>query len=146
MLMAKIALALVGVIVVGLALEVARMEWGVPITMVDLIFFPLLVVTFFNVLKGLFRKIYSKSPTTEGEIKKLSISLLFFSTIAIPFGAWSVWHVWSGTMGVFDYFPGGRGAAHGYTLISLGFMFLIMWVRVLFVMASNLVAHKRNDD
>lgn len=144
--MAIFAIFIVVVFLVGMIMELARVEWGVPITIVDFVFCTASAAMCFFILKGLFRKRHTISFSTKREMSKLLRSFFVFSAMAIPFGAWSVWNVWAGTVGAFDYFSGVRGAIHGYTIISLGFLFMIMWVRVLFTIISGLAANKRNDD
>ena len=129
MILMKFFLVILGLLVVSLILELVRINCGVPVTLMDFIFLLMIFFMCFFMVRSFFIRGEKKNYAAGMSSKKLLKSLFIFSFVAIPFGVWSVWGVWTGKVGAFYYFSGGgRGAVHGYTLISLGFLFLIMWV------------------
>ncbi|MDT8893297.1 hypothetical protein RSO41_01405 [Halomonas sp. I1] len=149
--MARILLVFLGCVmgflVISLPLEVARVKWGVPITILDLIFSPSSAAACFFVVKGIYKKRCSLPVDMEGGVKKKVISFLVFSALVIPFGVWVVWGAWSGNIEAFDYYSSvHRGAVHGYTLILMGPVLLMIWVLMGFQMVSNMLTNKRSDN
>lgn len=143
MVLLKFFMLVVVVLAISFFLEFARVEYGVPVTLMDLIFLVAIFLMCFYILRSFFPKSDKENYAVGISTKKLLKYLFFFSFIAIPFGFWSVWGIWAGKVGPFDYFSGGsRGAVHGYTLISLGLLFLIMWACVFFKIIRKLLIKK----
>lgn len=109
----------------GLTLDLIRIEYKIPITLIDLILFPISITILFFFFKWLISKKNDNFYLVETSLKVLLFNFLVFSVIVIPLG---IWTIWAGMIDPLKYFSGIKGAAHGYTLVSTGFLLLICWL------------------
>ncbi|MCG8549198.1 MAG: hypothetical protein MI799_02210, partial [Desulfobacterales bacterium] len=105
--------------IAALILEFIRKRYLVPVTIMDILLFPLSVLIIVYSLKQLvFRKnkeTYSHS--VDDSKLKLILYLCFSLIVLAPLGLFTLW---MGIQEPLGFFSGIKGPAHGYTLIPLG--------------------------
>lgn len=118
-------------------IEVIRVVYKIPITLIDLIFFPASVVICYLIVRWLLSKKTANSHLAEITTTRLLASFVIFSIIAIPLGGWCIW---MGIVRPFEYFSSVRGPAHGYTLGAIGLLLLMVWVFLVVKISRKLVS------
>ncbi len=114
-------------IFLGVIIEVIRKTKNIPITILDLMFFPgsifFTVVFCRSILMGeeSMRQYNLVEPISF--IKKLGLFIAALLSIAFGF-----WMIWIGVHEPLKYFSGVRGAAHGYTMVPVGILIFVFGV------------------
>jgi len=108
----------------GVLLNIIRVEYKIPVTIIDIIFFPASIVLSFLILKMVVSKNLIKYKIDQTTVKSSLISFFLFTLIVIPLSSWGIL---SGISAPFDYFSGIKGSGHGYTLSAIGIFLLILW-------------------
>ena len=121
----KNAFVIIGLLLIALAIEYMRRTYGIPVTILDILLFPLSLVFTFVLLKNFFfeqsreEKESMNAHSLRSITGRAAITVLLF----FPLGLWSIW---LGIQNPFEYFSGVKGAVHGYSLVVLGvFIFSI---------------------
>ena len=115
----------VAFIVVAMTLEEIRVEYNIPITVIDLIFSPCALIICYFLIKWLVFKRNIEPYFTTITTKKLLLNFCMLTLLALPLGIWSTM---AGISAPFEYYTSMKGAAHGYTLASIGFLLLNSWL------------------
>lgn len=114
-----------GLIIIGTIIEILRQRNGIPITLLDVMLFPIALLfsvvflrhEFFN-KKNLFR--YNLAGPVSIP-KKIGI---FIGCMLMAVSG--IWCLWLGICDPLAYYSGVRGAVHGYTMVAFGlFLFLL---------------------
>ncbi|MBF8221951.1 hypothetical protein [Halomonas sp. 328] len=136
-------LVVMGLFFLSFLLEFFRFEHGVPIALVDLMFFPLTMVLCFLGLKAVFEMGRKGGRVAELEISNPLSTFAWISIMAIPFSVWVAWNVREGSISPFGPFSLGRGGVvHGYTIMSFGASLVIMWIFIFLKVALKVVRGK----
>ena len=139
----KSILFIIGFMTIGLILEFTRKAYGIPVTILDILLFPLSLIFTVLLLKDFF--INQSKEKTKKSLKlkasaiagRIAITLLLF----FPLG---IWAMWEGLKNPFGYFSGIKGAAHGYTLTAIGlFIFSLGIIFISSVIRNVLSVNKR---
>lgn len=107
--------------------EMVRVNYHFPVTLMDLIFFPMSVVIIVLSPRWLFSKDEIKHRVNKINTKMILAKFVVFSVITIPSG---IFVAGLGISHPFDYFSGVKWSSHGYTLASCGILILMGWVYV----------------
>lgn len=127
----------------SICMEWVRGEYEIPVTLLDLVLFPISLAFSFFSLKWLVTAKQDDCHPAETTKKKLLANFVILSLIVIPFGGWSVT---VGIAGPFEYFHGVRGSAHGYTLASVGILLIIVWALFAVELTRKLTNGKKHND
>ena len=119
----KDTLWVIGLVVVGLFIEAFRQSTGIPVTIIDILFFPILPLFIFFTIKYFFfsEKRKNKQVINNEEVRDKLWAVPIFLFLMLPL---SLWCIWTGFEEPFVYFTGVKGAAHGYTLAAIGITIL----------------------
>ena len=107
------------IIAVIMVSEAVRRFYGIPVTILDILLFPVFLLFIVRGVKSLafHRKSRAYDQTKESSTKLLVFSLIVGLFIMIPLGVFSLWH---GIKDPLRFFSGVKGSVHGYTLVELG--------------------------
>lgn len=124
--------------IVAFILEFIRKRYSVPVTIIDILLFPLSVLIIVYSLKQLvFRR---KKDTYNHSINdsnlKLMLYLCFSLIVLVPLGLFTLW---MGIQEPLGFFSGIKGPAHGYTLIPLGIIITGLGVFMAFKLVQSLI-------
>lgn len=117
--------AVCGLVLLAVIIEIIRQKTNIPVTLLDIFFFPGCLLFSFIFLRYEFlnKKTLFKYNLVEpvSALKKLGVFVgaLFLTAL----GGWCFW------MGICEpltYFWGIKGAAHGYTLVAMGFLISLL--------------------
>lgn len=106
-------------------IEIIRKSTNIPVTILDLLFFPftiVFVISFFRCTLFDKRTIFHYNLIEPiSFMKKLGIFMVSLLTMVL-----GLWGIWTGVREPLTCFSGVRGALHGYTIVPMGlFLFLI---------------------
>ncbi len=127
---------------VAFFLEFIRRNYQIPVTILDVLLFPLAILITGYSLKNLIfkrKQKLSNYPTDDSKLK-LVFSLFFCLIVMIPLGLYTAW---MGIQEPFEYFSGVKGSAHGYTLVPVGALIAGLGVFVVFKIIQNLIPNTK---
>ncbi|MEL0646831.1 hypothetical protein V6248_05300 [Pseudoalteromonas agarivorans] len=107
------------IVIIILISEVIRLYTGIPVTIMDIIIFPItcLLVYFMRFYTSPFSDLnadkYAPPPLSALQL----FGFVLFSIILVIAG---VWIAWMGILAPLEYFSSVKGGGHGYSLIQLG--------------------------
>ena len=115
---------LISILLFVLLMDIIRVEFKIPVSLLDIIFFPVLIVLSFLLIRVFVSKKSAKHYIDKTTTKNSLVTFLIVTLIVVPLSCWAIW---SGVSVPFEYFSGVKGSAHGYTLTALGIFLLIFW-------------------
>lgn len=136
--MIKKVLSILGIISAIAAVEIFRAFTGIPVTLLDILLFPISVV--FIVAMGMLlfekenknKKKHKKQNAASPEINLSWMKRLGYIVLSLMMLALGAWAVSAGIEQPFKLFTGVKGASHGYTLVALGICIVIMGLMMLY--------------
>lgn len=125
------------VLAVLIIVEVLRYYTGLPFTIIDITVFPLSVAMLFF---GIMAIITNKSDVHKTEKTRYStIRLSSYFLAAILFFALGLWAIYEGWNNPLELYTGVKGAAHGYTLLSMGLFISAFSVYYIYLLAVKAI-------
>jgi len=148
--MIKKFLSILGIIVAIASVEIFRALTGIPVTLLDILLFPISIIFIAGMAKLLFEKEKKNKKkkrhnTSTAEIKLSWIKRLGYIAMGLMMLALGVWGISAGIEQPFTLFTGVKGASHGYTLVALGICIVIMGLMVLYQLIFKTASDKQNS-
>ena len=103
-----------------ITVEVLRYYTGLPFTIIDIIIFPFSIILLLFGVKTLLSPA-QQNPESKA-VKLTAIKLFGVFIVAILFFLLGAWAIYEGGHNPLTLYSGVKGAAHGYTLLSLGLL------------------------
>lgn len=117
--------------------EAIRQALDIPVTILDITLTPLAVFILFLFLRTFFidKKAKKKINAIESIPLTKSIGMIMSSILLLALGWWGIW---AGALEPLKLFTGVKGAGHGYTLVVIGLIIVLMGISVLWVAVWSL--------
>ena len=103
----------------GIAVEYLRVNYDIPLTILDILLFPLFLFIIIYFFKTAFKtkKTVNNSNPMDSEPAYKVILFLFVFIFMVFLG---IWAALTGGLSPLEYFSGVKGAVHGYTMLLTG--------------------------
>lgn len=145
--MIKKFLSLLGIIGAIASVEIFRAVTGIPVTLLDVLLFPISIIFIVGMAKLLFEKEKKnkRQNTSTAEIKLGWIKRMGYIAVGLMMLALGAWGISAGIEQPFTLFTGVKGASHGYTLVALGICIVIMGLMVLYQLIFKTANDRQNS-
>lgn len=125
-----------------IAIESFRHATELPFTVIDILILPLSIISIVFGLKSLFinRKKTNLPEPIEQSLLKQSVHI-FTAILVLLLGLWALYEGWNNPLLMYT---GVKGAAHGYTLLSIGL--LLSGYSIYYILKSTISLNKRGGN